>query len=105
MTSNRLRLSGTVCKKPVRKVSPSGIPHCQFLLEHLSTQEEAGFRRKAWCRMPVIISGMLHQDMTQHIKIGVQLTLEGFISCHQARNGQYVVVLHAEQIKFIHSGD
>ena len=105
MTANRLRLSGTVCKTPVRKVSPSGIPHCQFVLEHRSVQEEAGFHRQAWCRMPVIISGTLHQEITQHITVGTPLTLEGFISCHQARNGQSKVVLHAEQIELIDSGD
>ncbi|KNB23627.1 primosomal replication protein N, partial [Salmonella enterica] len=32
--TNRLALSGTVCRAPLRKVSPSGIPHCQFVLEH-----------------------------------------------------------------------
>ena len=105
MTSNRLVLSGTVCKAPVRKVSPSGIPHCQFVLEHRSVQVEAGFTRQAWCRMPVIISGKAHQAITQSITVGTQLTLEGFISCHQARNGQSRMVLHAEQIELIDSGD
>ncbi|MCE1644769.1 primosomal replication protein N, partial [Enterobacter hormaechei] len=42
MTTNRLVLSGTVCKVPIRKVSPAGIPHCQFVLEHRSQQQEAG---------------------------------------------------------------
>ncbi|MCE1699850.1 single-stranded DNA-binding protein, partial [Enterobacter hormaechei] len=46
MTTNRLVLSGTVCKTPIRKVSPSGIPHCQFVLEHRSQQQEAGFSRR-----------------------------------------------------------
>ncbi|QKJ88810.1 Primosomal replication protein N [Paramixta manurensis] len=105
MTANRLRLSGTVCKTPVRKVSPSGIPHCQFVLEHRSQQEEAGFTRQAWCRMPIIISGADHQVITQHITVGTQLTVEGFISCHQGRNGLSKIVLHAEQIDLIDSGD
>lgn len=68
-------------------------------------QEEAGFNRQAWCRMPVIISGNAHQAVTQHITVGTQLILEGFISCHQARNGQSKIVLHAEQIELIDSGD
>ncbi len=41
--TNRLELSGIICRTPLRKVSPSGIPHCQFVLEHRSVQEEAGF--------------------------------------------------------------
>ncbi|KAA1460852.1 primosomal replication protein N, partial [Escherichia coli] len=64
MTTNRLVLSGTVCKVPIRKVSPAGIPHCQFVLEHRSQQQEAGLSRQAWCRMPVIASGQLLQVLT-----------------------------------------
>nr|WP_244987278.1 primosomal replication protein N [Winslowiella toletana] len=100
-----MRLSGTVCKTPVRKISPSGIPHCQFVLEHRSQQEEAGFSRQAWCRMPIILSGKTHQVITQSITVGTQLIVEGFISCHQGRNGLSKIVLHAEQIELIDSGD
>ncbi|KAA8997728.1 primosomal replication protein N [Affinibrenneria salicis] len=104
-TANRLVLSGTVCKTPIRKVSPSGIPHCQFVLEHRSAQQEAGFSRQAWCRMPVIISGQASQAITHSITVGVQLIVRGFISSHQGRNGLSRMVLHAEQIELIDSGD
>ncbi|MTD41245.1 primosomal replication protein N [Erwinia sp. CPCC 100877] len=103
--ANRLALSGTVCREPLRKVSPSGIPHCQFVLEHRSVQEEAGFHRQAWCRMPVIISGQDNQAITHSITVGTHITVHGFISCHQARNGLSKLVLHAEQIELIDSGD
>lgn len=105
MTANHLTLFGTVCKTPIRKVSPSGIPHCQFVLEHRSEQVEAGFNRQAWCRMPVIISGKAHQAITQSITVGTQVTVQGFISCHQGRNGLNKIVLHAEQIELINTGD
>jgi len=103
--TNRLALSGIVCRAPLRKVSPSGIPHCQFVLEHRSEQVEAGFTRQAWCRMPVIISGKAHQHITQSITVGTPLTVSGFISSHQGRNGLNKTVLHAEQIELIDSGD
>ncbi|HCK02978.1 MULTISPECIES: primosomal replication protein N [Serratia] len=105
MTSNRLVLSGTVCKTPVRKVSPSGIPHCQFVLEHRSQQMEAGFSRQAWCRMPVVVSGQQSQALTQRLTVGSQITVQGFVSSHQGRNGLNKLVLHAEQIELIDSGD
>ncbi|MDT0224555.1 primosomal replication protein N [Serratia marcescens] len=105
MTANRLVLSGTVCKAPVRKVSPSGIPHCQFVLEHCSQQMEAGFSRQAWCRMPVVVSGQQSQALTQRLTVGSQITVQGFVSCHQGRNGLSKLVLHAEQIELIDSGD
>ncbi|AQT55351.1 primosomal replication protein N [Serratia marcescens] len=105
MTANRLVLSGTVCKAPVRKVSPSGIPHCQFVLEHRSQQTEAGFSRQAWCRMPVVVSGQQSQALTQRLTVGSQITVQGFVSYHQGRNGLSKLVLHAEQIELIDSGD
>jgi len=105
MAENRLMLSGTVCKTPIRKVSPSGIPHCQFVLEHRSQQQEAGFSRQAWCRMPVVVSGKQSQEITRSITVGTQLTSQGFICCHQGRNGLNKMVLHAEQIELIDSGD
>ncbi|MGV3344777.1 primosomal replication protein N [Enterobacteriaceae bacterium LUAb1] len=105
MTDNQLTLSGTVCKVPLRKVSPSGIPHCQLVLEHHSAQVEAGFTRQAWCRMPVVISGSAHQGITHSITVGTHLTVSGFISTHKGKNGLNKLVLHAEQIELIDSGD
>lgn len=105
MTTNRLVLSGTVCKSPIRKVSPSGVPHCQFVLEHCSQQQEAGFSRRAWCRMPIIVSGQQSEPLTHSIIVGSSLIVQGFISNHQGRNGLNKLVLHAEQIEFIDTGD
>lgn len=105
MMTNRLRLSGYVATAVVRKVSPSGIPHCQFIIEHSSQQWEAGVSRQAKCRLPVIISGEQHQPVTQLITVGRPLILQGFIHTHQTSNGQSQLVLHAEQIELIDSGD
>ncbi len=105
LTANQLVLAGLVCKTPMRKTSPSGIPHCQFVLKHCSQQQEAGFSRKTWCLMPVVISGQQLQTVTQNITAGSQLTVRGFISCHQGRNGMSKLVLHAEQIELMNSGD
>ncbi|BBG60325.1 primosomal replication protein N [Providencia rustigianii] len=98
-------LTGTVCKALTRKVSPSGIPHCQFVLEHRSQQQEAGLSRQAWCRMPVIASGQALETHTHSITVGSLITVTGFISTHQGRNGVSKLVLHAEQIDLIDSGD
>ena len=103
--TNRLELSGIICRTPLRKVSPSGIPHCQFVLEQRSVQEEAGFHRQAWCQMHVIISGNENQAITHSITVGSRITVQGFISCHKAKNGLSKMVLHAEQIELIDSGD
>lgn len=68
-------------------------------------QVEAGFTRQAWCRMPVIVSGKAHQAITQSITVGTQLKIQGFVCHHQGRNGLNKLVLHAEQIELIDSGD
>ncbi|UVK79090.1 MAG: primosomal replication protein N [Sodalis sp. Ffu] len=96
-------LSGIVCRTPTRKVSPSGVPHCQFMLEHHSVQQEAGFSRKAWCRVPVVVSGKHLPNIIHHITIGAQITVQGFISNHQGSNGLSKMVLHAEQIDLMDS--
>lgn len=104
MTANHLMLSGNVYKTPIRKVSPSGIPYCQFMLEHRSIQLEAGFSRQAWCRLSIVVSGKQNIDITRSITGGVPITVQGFISCHQGRNGLNKLVLHAKQINLIDSG-
>jgi Primosomal replication protein N len=96
--NNRLVLSGLVTKTPIKKMSPSGISHCQFYLEHVSEQFEAGFPRQAWCIMPVIVSG---QQELSYIKKGSKVLVSGFISTHTKRNQTSQLVLHADQIKLL----
>ncbi|CUX96128.1 Primosomal replication protein n [Candidatus Gullanella endobia] len=105
MTANYLILSGIVCKTPIRKVSPSGIPHCQFMLEHRSMQHEAGFLRQVWCRLPIVINGKQIIEITRSIKIGEHIIVQGFINYHQGRNGFGKIVLHVEKIDLLKSGD
>ncbi|OAT50047.1 primosomal replication protein N [Kluyvera georgiana ATCC 51603] len=55
--------------------------------------------------MPVIISGQENQAITHSITVGSAVTVQGFICCHKAKNGLSKMVLHAEQIELIDSGD
>lgn len=96
---NRLVLSGQVYKTPIRRISPNGIAHCQFYLEHCSTQVEAEVARQAWCIMPVIVSGT--NELASCIKKGSKVWVEGFISTHTKRNNINQLVLHADQIKLL----
>ncbi len=98
-TNNRLILSGIVLKTPIRKVSPSGVLHCQFYLEHVSKQVEAGLTRQAWCVIPVIVSGP--EELSYSIKKGSNVSVSGFISTHTKRNQTSQLVLHADQIKLL----
>ena len=98
-TNNRLVLSGIVKKTPIQKMSPSGISHCQFYLEHVSEQIEAGLPRQAWCIMPVIVSGQ--QELSYSIKKGSKVLVSGFISTHTKRDKTSQIVLHADQIELL----
>jgi len=55
--------------------------------------------------MPVVISGQQSQALTHSLTVGSQVTVYGFVSCHQGRNGLNKLVLHAEQIDLIDTGD
>ena len=98
---NRLSIIGIVTGNLRRRKSPNGIEHCQFLLEHRSTKQEANLTRQAWCKIPVQISGNQFIQKTQSITVGSKLLVVGFISSHKTANGLNQLVLHAEQIEFI----
>ncbi|VFP88263.1 primosomal replication protein N [Candidatus Erwinia haradaeae] len=102
---NLVIFSGTVYKEPRRSVSPSGIPHCQFILEHHSRHIEAGFNRRVWCWIPIVINGKIEQNIAQCIVIGVSLNIQGFLCSYKGRHGLYKIVLHAKKIALIESGD
>ncbi|MDO4626170.1 MAG: primosomal replication protein N [Pasteurellaceae bacterium] len=98
---NRVSLIGTVADLPKFTQSPNGIAHCRFYLEHRSEQNEAGFSRQAWCKMPIQMSGNQFKQKTQSITVGCKLLVQGFLSSHKTSNGLSQLVLHAEQIEFI----
>lgn len=96
---NRLVLSGTVCRAPETRTSPAGIPLTRFTLEHRSRQIEAGVEREATCRIVVVAAGESMRQTTVHLREGAHVTVSGFISRADARQGQAMLVLHAQQIE------
>ena len=96
--ANRMELSGTVAKPPIRSKSPSGIEHCRFWLEHRSTVIEADFPRQVYCRMPIVVSGQRSQALTQNLVQGSSIKVSGFVSYQTGRNGVGKLVLHADNI-------
>jgi len=99
--TNRLELVGIIAKKPKRSQSPAGIPHCHFVLEHRSIQQEAGLPRQVYCYINVVISGEGQQILTQDLAIGSNVKVGGFISYQTGRNGIGKLVLHADHINII----
>ncbi len=99
--TNRLELTGVIVKALRRTQSPAGIPHCHFVLEHRSTQQEAGLPRQVYCCINVVVSGKGLQALTQDLAQGSHITVSGFVSYQTGRNGLAKIVLHAEHIEII----
>ncbi|WP_371376601.1 primosomal replication protein N [Thalassotalea aquiviva] len=82
-------------------VSPAGISHCRFTLEHRSTVVEDGLTRQAYVRMQVVATGQWTKHITRELTAGSNVKVSGFINRHETRSGNPVLVLHAQQIEMI----
>jgi len=94
-------LVGEVVKSPKLSTSPAGIHHCQFSIDHKSMQIEEGLSRQAFVRMKVVAAGQWSQNLTRDLTVGCKVKVSGFINRHEARNGNPLLVLHAQQIEMI----
>jgi len=91
---------GEVVKPPKTSTSPAGIQHCQFSMDHKSIQNEAGMNRQAFVRIQVVATGEL-SSLTRNLTAGSKVKVTGFINRHESRNGNPLLVLHAQQIEMI----
>ncbi|GIU45790.1 primosomal replication protein N [Shewanella algidipiscicola] len=98
MSTNNLVLSGTITRSRSFK-SPAGIAHCVIMLEHKSQCYEAEMLRNVYCQIQVILSGERFESVTDKLKSGVDIEVQGFIALQQGRNGQNRLVLHAENVE------
>ncbi len=96
--TNRMELSGTIAKSPIRSKSPGGTEHFRFWLEHRSTMIEADLPRQVYCRIPVVVSGQRSQVLTQDLVQGSNIKVSGFVAYQTGRNGVGKLVLHADNI-------
>lgn len=99
MALNCVALEGLVLKTPKITQSPSGVQHCHFVLEHQSQQFEAELPRRAYVKIQVVVSGLQAQQLAQDLFPGCAVSVEGFLSQHEQRNGLTKLVLHARNIE------
>ena len=97
---NSLVLTGSVVKTPKQSTSPAGIVHSQFSIDHKSIQNEAGMSRQAFVRIQVVVTGEL-SHLTRKLVVGQNVKVTGFINRHESRNGNPLLVLHAQHIEMI----
>jgi primosomal replication protein N len=100
LQENCLVLTGEVVRAPKQSTSPAGISHSQFSIDHKSIQNEAGMNRQAFVRIQVVATGDL-SHLTRELVAGNVVKVSGFINRHESRNGNPLLVLHAQQIQMI----
>ena len=69
------------------------------MLEHKSQCFEAEMLRNVYCQIQVILSGERFESVTDKLKIGVDIEVQGFIALQQSRNGQNRLVINAENVE------
>jgi primosomal replication protein N len=86
-------LSGVVVGLEPIRYTPAGLPLLSFVLQHVSEQTEAGFKRKVECEVNAIAIGELANS---NIQLGSSLKAKGFLAKRSTKSTQ--LVLHIEQL-------
>lgn len=95
--ANRVEISGVLAELESVRYTPSGIPVVQFRVMHESAQQEAGNPRRVVCG----IDGIAFEreaKLLSGLKLGVELTVQGFLDRKSRGSGRLVV--HATHIEF-----
>lgn len=96
MEQNSLQISGILEKQYPPRVSPAGVAHQDFLLQHRSRQREAGSAREARLVLTVHCAGELVQQL-QALQLGDRVLVTGFLALASYRDTEKVV-LHAQTL-------
>lgn len=95
---NRLQIAGIVGSDPEVRYSPAGIPIARFTLKHESQQQEAGLTRQVVCNIGVVASGEALQQSVKQLETGSGIRVSGFLARANNRQGEYRLILHADEI-------
>lgn len=98
IVDNHYQLSGSIVKPPRLTSSPAGIQHVSFVVEHRSEQLEAGFSRRSFVRIVVVVSGDSAAQWANDLKVGDVVHARGFLNRIEDKNGIGKLVLHAQQL-------
>lgn len=100
MEHNTITLSGIILEISDIRLTPAGIPHQKFLLEHRSRQVEANHPREVQCRLPVEMRGDLVRRVQSLVRVGERVIATGFIDRSGYKDEAATrFVLHAQTIQ------
>ncbi|MCG8668065.1 MAG: primosomal replication protein N [Pseudomonadales bacterium] len=99
MEINQAVISGVVIDVESQRISPGGIAHQRFTLQHRSRQEQAGQPREVFCRILVEMRGDLVAQV-QPIAVNDRLKVEGFWDRSSYKDDTASkLILHAQQLQ------
>lgn len=105
MEVNQVHISGVVVAVEPLRVSPGGIAHHRFVLQHRSRQEEVGEPREVFCRIWVEMRGTSAANVDgleglEGIGVNDRVKVEGFLdrSGYKDDTGTKLV-LHATRLQ------
>lgn len=100
MEHNTITLSGIILEVSDVRITPAGIPHRRFLLEHRSRQVEANHPREVFCRLPVELRGEAVRMAQPLLQVGERVVVAGFIDRFGYKDeAASRFVLHAQTVK------
>lgn len=103
MERNEVSLTGVVVDVHELRMSPAGVAHQRWLLQHRSKQVEASQPREVVCRIWVEARGQLVADVDAlcgGLAINQRLEITGFLARSSASDHEGTqLVLHASHVK------
>jgi primosomal replication protein N len=94
---NRIELSGDLRAKGPLRSTPAGVPVVEFVVGHISEQEEAGTLRRVECEMNCVSMGAV-AGLIGAAAPGTGLAVVGFVAAKSLKNR--TPVLHVKSIEF-----
>ncbi|MBI4995431.1 MAG: primosomal replication protein N [Rhodocyclales bacterium] len=94
---NRIELSGDLRAKGPLRSTPAGVPVVEFVVGHVSEQEEAGMLRRVECEMNCVSMGAV-AGLIGAAAPGARLAVVGFVTARSLKNRK--PVLHVKSIEF-----
>jgi primosomal replication protein N len=95
---NRIELSGELRAKGPLRSTPAGVPVVEFVVGHVSGQEEAGMSRKVECEMNCVSIGAV-AGLVGAAALGTGLVVTGFVAARSLKSR--APVLHVKSIEFL----
>lgn len=92
-------ITGVVIEVESQRVSPGGVAHQRFMLQHRSRQEEAGKPREVFCRLLAELRGELVAK-AQPLQVNDRVEVSGFLARASYKDDTGTrLILHATSVR------